>query len=50
MVSPEKINLFEEAFEIKVQKEFFHIYLNYRIFWSPLGFSIDQTDHIMSSK
>ena len=39
--------LFEEAFEIKFQGGYVLKYLNFRIFQSPLGFSIDQTDHIM---
>ena len=32
---------------MKVQEGSVLKYLNFRIFQSPLGFSIDQTDHIM---
>ena len=32
---------------MKVQEEFFLKYLNFRIFQSLLGFSVDQTNHIM---
>ena len=44
---PELKIVFKEHFEIKVQEG---SYLKYLIFWicqSPLGFSIDQTNHIM---
>ena len=37
----------KEHFEMKVQGGSVIKYLNFRIFQSPLGFSIDQTDHIM---
>ena len=32
---------------MKVQEISVLKYLNFRIFQSPLGFSVDQTDHIM---
>ena len=32
---------------MKVQEGSVLKYLNFRIFQSPLGFSVDQTDHIM---
>ena len=32
---------------MKVQEGYVLKYINYRIFQSPLGFSFDQTDHIM---
>ena len=38
---------FKERFDIKVQEGSVLKYLNFRIFQSPLGFSVDQTDHIM---
>ena len=38
---------FEEAFEIKFQKGSVLKYTNLRIFQSPLGFNVDQTEHIM---
>ena len=38
---------FEEYFDIKFQEGYFLKYLNLRICQSHLGFSIDQTDHIM---
>ena len=37
----------EEYFEIKVQEVSVLKYLNFRIFQSPIGFSVYQTDHIM---
>ena len=37
----------EEYFEIKVQEVPLLEYLNFRIFQSPLGFIVDQNDHIM---
>ena len=46
-VFPEPKRVFEEAFDIKVQESFVLKYLNFRIFQSPLGFGVDQTDHIM---
>ena len=39
--------VFEEAFEIKFQQVSVLKCLNFRIFQSPLGFSVDQTDRIM---
>ena len=39
--------VFEEHFEIKFKERFVLKYLNFQIFQSPLGFSVDQTDHIM---
>ena len=44
---PELTRVFKENFEMKVQEGSVIKYLNFRIFQSPLGFSIDQTDHIM---
>ena len=44
---PELTRVFKEQFEIKVQEGSVLKYLNFRIFQSPLGFSIDQIDHIM---
>ena len=44
---PELTRLFKEHFDVKVQKVSVLKYLNFRIFQSPLGFSIDQTDHKM---
>ena len=38
--------VFKEHFEMKVQEGLILKYLNFRIRQSPLGFSIDQTDHI----
>ena len=38
---------FEERFEIKVQEGPVLRYLNYRIFQSSLGFSVDHTYHII---
>ena len=32
---------------MKVQEGSVHKYLNFRILQSPLGFTVDQTDHIM---
>ena len=43
---PELRRFFEEAFDIKVSEGYFLKYLNFQIFQSPLGFSVDQTDHI----
>ena len=37
----------KEDFDIKVQYGSVLKYLNFRIFKSPLGFSVDQTDHIV---
>ena len=39
--------VFEEHFEIKVQEGSVLKYQNFRICQSPLGFSVDQTDHII---
>ena len=44
---PELTKTFKENFEMKLQEGSVLKYLNFRIFQSPLGFSIDQTDHIM---
>ena len=44
---PELEGFFKEHFEMKVQEGSVLKYLNFRICQSPLGFSIDQTDHIM---
>ena len=44
---PELTRVFREHFEMKVQEGSVLKYLNFRVFQSPLGFSIDQTDHIM---
>ena len=38
--------MFEWDFEIKFQEVYILNYLNFCIFQSPLGFSIDQTDNI----
>ena len=43
----ELTRVFKEHFEMKVQEGSVLKYLNFRIFQSPLGFSIDQTYHIM---
>ena len=44
---PELTRVFKEHFHMKVQEGSVLKYLNFRIFQSPLGFTIDQTDHIM---
>ena len=44
---PELRISFEESFDIKFQEGSVLKYLNFRVFQSPLGFSIDQTDHII---
>ena len=44
---PEMTRVFKEHFEMKVQYGSVLKYLNFRIFQSPLGFSIDQTNQIM---
>ena len=44
---PELTRVFNEHFEMKLQEGSVLEYLNFRIFQSPLGFSVDQTDHIM---
>ena len=44
---PELTIFFEEHFEMKVQEGSVPKYPNLRIFQSPLGFSVDQTDQIM---
>ena len=41
------IKLSQEALQIKVKELSVLKYLNFRILQSTLGFSIDQTDHIM---
>ena len=38
---------FEEHSETKVQEGYVLKYLNFRIYQSPIGFSVDKTDHIM---
>ena len=40
-------NVFEEKFETKVQEGYVLKYLKFKICQSPLGLSINQTDHIM---
>ena len=44
---PELTRVFKEHFDMKVKEGSFLKYLNFRVCQSPLGFSIDQTDHIM---
>ena len=44
---PELRRVFEEDFEIKFQEGSVLKYLNFIIYQSPLGFGVDQTDHIM---
>ena len=44
---PELTRVFKEHFEMKVQQGSILKYLIFRICQYPLGFSIDQTDHIM---
>ena len=44
---PELTSVFKEHFEMKLQEGSVLKYLNFRIFQPPLGFSVDQTDHIM---
>ena len=44
---PELTRFFEEHFEMKLQEVSVIKYLYFRIFQSPLGFSVNQTDHIM---
>ena len=39
--------VFEEAICIKFQEGYVLKYLSFRIYHTPLGFSVDQTDHIM---
>ena len=39
--------VFEEQFEMKCQEVSILKYLSLRIFQPPLGFSVDQTDHII---
>ena len=43
----ELTSAFQEQFEMKVQEVSVIKYLNFRIFQSPLGFSVDNTDKIM---
>ena len=43
----ELTRLFKEHFEMKLQEGSVLKYLNFLICESPLGFSIDQTDHMM---
>ena len=44
---PELTRVFKEHFEMKAQGGSVLKYLNFRIFQSPLGFSVDNIDHIM---
>ena len=44
---PELTRVFTEHFEMKLQEGSVLRYLNFLLFQSPIGFSIDQTDHIM---
>ena len=44
---PELTRVFKEHFEMKVQEGLVLKYLHFRLFQSPPGFIIDQTDHIM---
>ena len=44
---PELTIVFEEKIEMKVQEGSVLKYSNIRILQYPLGFSVDQTDHIM---
>ena len=44
---PELTRIFEVHFDIKSKEGSVLKYLNSRIFQSSLGFSVDQTDHIM---
>ena len=44
---PELTRVFEEHFEMKFQEISVLKYLNFLILQYPLGFSVDQTDHIM---
>ena len=44
---PELTRVCEEHFEMKLQEESVFKYLFVLVCQSPLGFSIDQTDHIM---
>ena len=44
---PELRRVFEVYFEIKVQEGSVLKYFNFRVFESPIGFSIYHNDHIM---
>ena len=44
---PELTRVFKDHFEMIVKEVSVIKYLNFRIFQSPLGFSVDQTDQIM---
>ena len=44
---PELTRFFEEQFEMIVQEVSVLKYLNFQIFKYPIGFSVDQIDHIM---
>ena len=44
---PEPTRVFKEHFEMKVKEGSVLKYLNFRVFHSPISFSVDQTDHIM---
>ena len=46
-VFPDMIIVSEEYFKIKFQEVSVLKYQNFRIYQSPLGFSVDHTDHIM---
>ena len=46
-VFPKLRRVFEEDFEIRIQEGSILKYLNFRIFQPRLGFSVDQTDHIV---
>ena len=44
---PELTRFFEERFDMKFPKGYVLKYLNFHICQSPLGFSVDHTDHIV---
>ena len=44
---PELTRFLKEFFEMKVQEGSVLKYLNFQVSQSPLGFSVDQTDHII---
>ena len=44
---PELTRVFKEKFEMKLQKGSVLKYLHFRVCQSPLGFSVDNIDHIM---
>ena len=43
----ELTRVFKEQFDMKVQEGSVPKYLNFRIFQSPICFSVDSTDHII---